>query len=66
MRSLWMMLRARAVTKGDSVVSGDSCAEYVILHSDRCVLFWGEVRWMMSQTALDRGGARQKHLIKFE
>lgn len=30
-----MRRTARAATEEDSVVSGDSCAEYVILHSDR-------------------------------
>lgn len=37
-RSLWRTLTARAASNGESVVNGDSCAECVILHSDRCFL----------------------------
>lgn len=35
MRSLWMRQAARDTIEEDSVVNGDSCAEYVIFHSDR-------------------------------
>lgn len=35
MRPLWIKQTARAAGEEDSVVNWDSCAEYVIFHSDR-------------------------------